>query len=81
MTRIFFAVNKDHPGSLFRFNLMKKRKYEIYFYFIYLKSKTSKTFRHYYIKSINQIVTYLDGEEDKSRYIFIYLIFLNINLF
>ncbi|CAF0812360.1 unnamed protein product [Adineta steineri] len=32
-----------------------------------IKNQNNKTFRHYYIKSINQIVTFLDGDTDKVR--------------
>ncbi|CAF0932250.1 unnamed protein product [Rotaria sp. Silwood1] len=32
-----------------------------------IKNKINKTFRHYYIKPINQIVTFLDGDNDKVR--------------
>ncbi|CAF0798722.1 unnamed protein product [Rotaria sordida] len=32
-----------------------------------IQNKINKTFRHYYIKSINQIFTFLDGDNDKVR--------------
>ena len=37
--------------------------------FFYRQNRSSKTFRHYFVKAMNQIVTFADGEDDQGRHI------------